>query len=57
MPKDFAPTLGKYETLSMQLVDRNGVQLVNDDCEYDIVLQLNEVVDGTVGTYTTPLGY
>jgi hypothetical protein len=57
MPKDFAPTLGKYETLSMQLVDRNGVQLVNDDCEYDIVLQINEVVDGTVGTYTTPLGY
>jgi hypothetical protein len=57
MPKDFSPTLGKYETLSMQLVDRNGLQLVNEDCEYDIVMQINEVVDGTVGTYTTPLGY
>jgi hypothetical protein len=57
MPKDFAPTLGKYEMLSLQLVDRNGVQISNTDCEYDLVLQITEVVDGGAAAYTQPLGY
>ncbi len=57
MPKDFSPLLGKYELLSLQLVDRNGVQISNVDCEYDIVMQITEVVDGTVNTYTVPMGY
>jgi hypothetical protein len=57
MPKDFAPTLGKYEMLSLQLVDRNGVQISNTDCEYDLVLQITEVVDGGASAYTQPLGY
>jgi hypothetical protein len=57
MPKEFNPTLGKYDLLSMQLVDRNGVQINNIDCEYDIVMQVSEVVDATGNTYTQPLGY
>ncbi len=57
MPKDFAPTLGKYELLSLQLVDRNGVQISNVDCEYDLVLQITEVVDGGAASYVQPLGY
>lgn len=57
MPKDFNPYLGKYELLSLQLVDRNGVQISNVDCEYDIVMQITEVVDGAVNSYTIPLGY
>jgi hypothetical protein len=57
MPKDFSPTLGKYELLSLQLVDRNGIQISNVDCEYDLVLQITEVVDGGAATYTQPLGY
>ncbi len=57
MPKDFLPTLGKYELLSLQLVDRNGVQISNTDCEYDLVLQITEVVDGGAAGYTQPLGY
>lgn len=57
MPKDFTPTLGKYETLSLQLVDRNGVQLNNSDCEFDLVLQITEIIDGSVTTYVDPLGY
>jgi hypothetical protein len=57
MPKDFNPTLGKYDVLSMQLVDRNGVQISNVDCDYDIVLQISEVVDGTANSYTLPVGY
>jgi hypothetical protein len=57
MPKDFAPTLGKYETLSLQLVDRNGIQISNVDCEYDLVLQITEVVDSGAAAYVQPLGY
>ncbi len=57
MPKDFSPTLGKYEMLSLQLVDRHGVQINNVDCEYDLVLQITEVVDGAAAGYTQPLGY
>jgi hypothetical protein len=57
MPKDFNPYLGKYELLSLQLVDRNGVQISNVDCEYDIVMQITEVVDGAVNSYTVPMGY
>jgi hypothetical protein len=57
MPKEFNPTLGKYDMLSMQLVDRNGVQINNIDCEYDIVMQVSEVVDAAANTYTQPLGY
>lgn len=57
MPKDFSPTLGKYELLSLQLVDRNGVQISNVDCDYDLVLQITEVVDGGAAAYVQPLGY
>jgi hypothetical protein len=57
MPKDFAPTLGKYEMLSLQLVDRHGVQISNTDCDYDLVLQITEVVDGGAASYVQPLGY
>jgi hypothetical protein len=33
------------------------VQISNVDCEYDIVMQITEVVDGAVNSYTVPMGY
>lgn len=42
-PKDFNPVLGKYETLTCQLTDKYGNQLNNIDCEYDFVLQIDEL--------------
>jgi hypothetical protein len=57
MPKDFNPTLGKYDKISLQLVDRNGQQIDNVDCDYDIVLQITEVIDGSVNTFAVQQGY
>jgi hypothetical protein len=57
MPKDFNPTLGKYDKISLQLVDRNGQQIDNVDCDYDIVLQITEVIDGGVNAFAVPQGY
>jgi hypothetical protein len=57
MPKDFNPVLGKYDTISMQLVDRNGVQIANDDCEYDIVLEISEVVDAARDKFAVAQGW
>jgi hypothetical protein len=51
MPKEFAPTLGKYDTISLQLVDRNGVAIVNTDCDYSMTLQISEVVDGAISGF------
>lgn len=53
MPKEFSPTLGKYDTISMQLVDRNGAAIVNTDCDYSITLQITELVDGAVNGFAT----
>jgi hypothetical protein len=46
LPKQFQPVLGKYDTISCQLVDRNGAQISSLDCEYDFVLELTEIVNG-----------
>jgi hypothetical protein len=43
LPKLFNPVLGKYDTVSCQLVDQFGVQLVNQDCDYDFVLEVTEI--------------
>jgi hypothetical protein len=45
-PKDFNPVLGKYETMSCQLTDKYGNQLSSIDCEYDFVLQIDEITNG-----------
>jgi hypothetical protein len=57
MPKEFNPVLGKYDTISMQLVDRNGIQIANDDCDYDIVLEISEVVDAGRDKFAVPQGW
>ena len=44
-PKEFAPVLGKFETILCQLVDKNGTQISNLDCEYDMVLQITELTN------------
>jgi hypothetical protein len=43
LPKLFNPVLGKYDTVSCQLVDQFGVQLVNADCDYDFVLEVTTI--------------
>jgi len=45
-PKEFNPVLGKFDRLSCQLVDRNGNQISNVDCEYDFVFEVTEVLNG-----------
>jgi hypothetical protein len=47
LPKEFNPVLGKYETISCQLVDRNGQQISNVDCEYNFVLNITEITNKT----------
>jgi hypothetical protein len=56
MPKDFTPVLGKYDTLSLQLVDRNGNQIDNTDCDYDIVMEITEIMDGARNKFAVPQG-
>jgi hypothetical protein len=45
-PKNFNPALGKFDKLSCQLIDRNGNQISNVDCEYDFVLEVTEILSG-----------
>ena len=45
-PKEFNPVLGKYEVITCQLVDKYGEQLSSLDCEYDFVLQIDELSNG-----------
>jgi hypothetical protein len=45
-PKDFNPIQGKYEVMTCQLTDKYGTQLSNIDCEYDFVLQIDEITNG-----------
>ncbi len=47
LPKEFNPVLGKYETISCQLVDKNGQQIDNVDCEYNFVLNITEITNKT----------
>lgn len=49
LPKEFNPILGKYDTISCQLVDKYGNQINNSDCEYDFVLDITEVTNGPDG--------
>ncbi len=52
LPKIFNPVLGKYDTISCQLVDRNGAQISSLDCEYDFVLEITEITNGPVENAT-----
>jgi hypothetical protein len=47
LPKEFNPVLGKYETISCTLVDKNGQQISNIDCEYNFVLNITEITNKT----------
>ena len=46
MPITFNPVLGKYESLSCQLLDRSGNPISNTGCEYDFVLEIVEITNG-----------
>jgi hypothetical protein len=56
MPKNFDPILGKYDTISLELVDRNGVRIDNTDCEYDLTLEVAEIADGARSAYAIKRG-
>ena len=43
LPVQFSPVLGKLDTLSFQLVDKNGATIDNMDCEFDAVLEITEI--------------
>ena len=43
MPKQFKPVLGKLDTISFQLLDKNGNQINNTGCEFDVVLEVTEI--------------
>jgi len=45
-PKEFNPVLGKYEVISCELTDKFGHTLSSLDCEYDFVLQIDEITNG-----------
>jgi hypothetical protein len=49
LPKQFNPVLGKLDTISFQLLDKNGVQIDNADCEFDVVLEVTEIQYGPKG--------
>jgi len=56
-PKEFNPVLGRLETVTCQLVNKNGQQINNTGCEYDMVLEITELttrIDDTE-TLTSPL--
>jgi hypothetical protein len=54
LPKNFTPYLNKFDTLSCQLVDRNGSQIDNQDCEFDFVLEVQEMQNDLVRTDLGP---
>ena len=43
MPVKFTPVLGKLDTISFQLLDNNGIPINNVDCEFDLVLSVEEL--------------
>ena len=45
LPIQFTPVLGKIETISCQLTDKYGTQIVNQDCDYDFVLEVTEITN------------
>ena len=49
-PHDFAPVLGKYETISCRLLSRTGQAISNVDCEYDMVLEVTELTNAPKDT-------
>ena len=42
--KLFTPVLGKLDTISFQLTDKFGTQINNNDCEFDVILEVAEAV-------------
>ena len=46
LPKNFTPVLGKLDTISFQLLNKNGIQIDNADCEFDVVLEVTEIQYG-----------
>jgi hypothetical protein len=47
LPKQFNPVLGKLEAITCQLTDKYGTQIVNQDCDYDFVLEVSEITNTT----------
>jgi hypothetical protein len=43
LQKNFSPVLGKYEIISIELVDKHGNRINNLDCEFDLVLEMTEL--------------
>jgi hypothetical protein len=48
--KQFKPVLGRMETITCQLVGKNGQQINNTGCEYDMVLEITELTNTPVDT-------
>ena len=45
-PKEFNPVLGKYEVITCELTDKYGNTLSSLDCEYDFIIQIDEISNG-----------
>jgi len=45
LQKDFSPVLGKYEIIECILTDQNGNTINNNDCDYDMVIQITETTN------------
>jgi hypothetical protein len=57
MPKLFSPVLARYDTISLELLDRNGNPIDNADCDFDIVMEMEEVTDSAVTKFAVPQGW
>ena len=51
-PKEFNPVLGRLETVTCQLVNKNGQQINNTGCDYDMVLEITELTTRVADTET-----
>ncbi len=56
MPKNFYPVLGQFLTLSFQLLDRSGNPIDNNDCEFDVVMEITEMNDAEENTFAIRRG-
>jgi hypothetical protein len=55
-PKIFNPVLGKLDKFHFQWVDRFGAVINNNDCEFNITLQVEESVDQLAKSNTIDSG-
>lgn len=54
--KAFPTPLGRVDKLTFRLYDMNHQPIVNDDCEYNVVMEITEMVDQIESTSLLTLG-